>query len=158
MLFTKTPAFSDHGEVAPHLMGGVAITQLTGAMLAEIAGMASPEELRGFFVAVGTRLAALQPARDLKRLDQLADRINGFWQALGWGHVSFELDDEGMDISHEGMPATLESDTANVWAKAAPAILEGAYDAWCREMGSNGRLHTFVRREGGGRIELRHGV
>lgn len=144
--------------IARQLLDSAALSQFTGILLAEIAGAASEQQLRGFFLAVGRKLAALRPADDIDDIEALVERMNGLWDSLGWGQVALEVDDEGIDLFHLGMPTTLEGDNAGIWPAIAPVILEGAYDAWFRHMGSGERLSTRLLRQVEGRIELRHGI
>ncbi|MET0238659.1 MAG: cellulose biosynthesis protein BcsD [Sphingobium sp.] len=158
MLFAKNPSPPDGGAAARHIIDSAAFSPFWGVVLSEIAAMASPEQLYGFFLGVGRRMAELHSVGGVQHLDRLSDRINGFWDSLGWGQVSFELDDEGMDIIHIGVPGSLEGDRSGVWPQIAPAVLEGAYDAWFRQMGSADRLHTRVVAASEGRVDLRHGL
>ncbi|BBC71894.1 conserved hypothetical protein [Altererythrobacter sp. B11] len=127
-------------------------------MLEEIAGCGTAEQCRGLLVAIGRRLAGLLPVANEAELAVLAERINGFWATLKWGSVGFELDDEGIDIIHRGLPPP-ERDQLQDWGELLPPVLEGAYDHWFRQMGSDStRLHTRVIRTAAGQVELRHGL
>lgn len=158
MLFTKTPAKSESDEIVRHLLGGAGVSQFASVLLAEIAEAASEDQLRAFFGAVGRRIAALQPAEGIRKLDAMVDNVNALWTRLGWGQAEFELDDDGIDIHHVGLPASLDGDDTAIWARTAPFVLEGAYDMWFRQMGSTARLRTSILRSEGGLVELRHGL
>ncbi len=158
MLFVKSFPIAEEGEGAFIGHGGEAPARFTSLLLAEIASAASAEQMQGFFLSVGQRLAVTHPidgARDLERLTRHANQV---WHAFHWGHVQFEMDDEGIDIFHQGLPVTLEGDQQGLWAVAGPLILQGAYDGWFRQAGSGARLRTSIHRQADGCVELRHGI
>lgn len=130
---------------------------LLAAMIGEISESATDEQAKGFFNAVGARVASLLPLAGVDDADELVAQMNALWDALGWGRVSLELDDEGIDIFHSGLPAVLDADDDGLWMKAAPHILEGAYESWFRGLGSGPRLTTRLTRAAPGLVELRHG-
>ncbi len=130
---------------------------LLTAMISEVDEGATDEQLQGFFHAVGGRIAAMRPLADLEDLDDIVGQINLFWSGMGWGSVILELDDEGIDIHHSGMPAGLDGNPRDGWAKVAPLLLEGVYESWFRSLGSGPTLTTHVQRISADRIELRHG-
>ncbi|WOK35986.1 cellulose biosynthesis protein BcsD [Sphingomonas sp. C3-2] len=131
---------------------------LLAAIIGEIDENASEDQSRGFFNAIGGRIAALLPMAEVDDVDLFVDQVNGLWEALGWGTATLELDDEGVDIFHRGLPGSLDGDDAGLWMKVAPAILEGAYDRWFRAMGSADTLKTRLLRASPEVIELRHGL
>lgn len=130
---------------------------LLAALLAEIADASSEEQAAGFFGAVGARIAALMSLDGIEDADELTARINGLWDALGWGQVALDFDDNGIDIHHRDLPALLADDRAPLWHRAAPAVLAGAYHAWFRALGSGVHLSTRVLRVSPQQIALRHG-
>jgi hypothetical protein len=141
---------------APAREYGLAV--LSAMTAAEVYGEASPEAAHGFYSAVGRRLATLVDLADVQDIDALADRINGLWSACGCGHARFQAIDTGIKITHRGAPAAIEGDQAGYWEQLFPAILEGAYDAWFRQLGSGQALSTRILRHEGDVIELHHGV
>ena len=158
MLFVKSfPAVQ--GDDMALIDGGVQTgARFTSLILAEIAAAASPEQMEGFFLSVGGRLAASYPIGEVRDLETVTQHINLVWHAFNWGQVRFEVDDEGIDIFHADMPGSLEGDAQSLWPKAAPMILVGAYDGWFRQAGSGDRFHTAIRHYGDTLVELRHGI
>ncbi len=130
---------------------------LLAAMIGEVSEGATDEQARGFFNAVGTRLAAMLPLAEVDDADELVAQMNGLWDALGLGRVGLELDDEGIDIIHSDLPVVLDAGDDGLWMKAAPHILEGAYESWFRSLGSGATLTTRLTRAAPGLVELRHG-
>ena len=158
MLFVKDFPVAGDQDIAMLASGGEAAQRFVSLILGEIASTATAEQMQGFFRAVGSRIAKNHPIADARDMDRLTRHGNMVWDRLHWGSVRFELDDEGIDIFHEGLPDGLEGDADGIWAGVAPFILEGAYDAWFRQMGSGERLNTRISRSQGGHIELRHGI
>lgn len=158
MLFTKDFPVPGEQDAVMFSTGNDPFARLLSVMLGEIASAAKADQMQGFFLAVGKRLADGYPVGPARAMDRLIQHSNMVWQMLGMGQVRFELDDEGIDIFHHGLPAKLEGDGEGVWAKAAPFILQGAYDSWFRQMGSGERLKTAILRAESGGIELRHGI
>jgi len=134
----------------------VALVQIQ--MLAEIFASASEDQAHAYLKAVGARIAGLGPVAGIESVDDLTAAMNDLWTKLEWGSVSLALDAEGIDIVHDGMPVLLGGDSQNLWRKAAPWLLAGAYDCWLREIGSTDKLQTRLVRQANGRIELRHGL
>ena len=158
MLFVKDFPVAGDQDIAMLASSGEAAQRFVSLMLAEIASAATAEQMQGFFRAIGARLAKSHPIDNARNMDRLTQHGNMVWDRLHWGSVRFELDDEGIDIFHHGLPEKLEGDADGIWAKVAPFILEGAYDAWFRQMGSGERLRTRISRSQDGHIELRHGI
>jgi len=130
---------------------------LIAAMIGEVQEGATDEQLHGFFHAVGGRMAGLFSLAGFDDLDEIVGQINGFWSALGWGGAIIELDDEGIDVHHSGMPTGLDGTPHESWAKVAPYILEGVYESWFRSLGSGPTLSTRLLKVTPERIDLRHG-
>ena len=142
------------GEVAPREYGLAVLTALTAA---EIYGEAGAAQAHGFYTAIGRRLSALVDVHDVRDLDGLSDRVNSVWVACGLGHARIQPVDSGIRVMHRGGPMTIEGDHAAHWATLFPALLEGAYDAWFRQLGSGPALVTRIVRHEGDLIELHHG-
>ncbi|HUD92369.1 cellulose biosynthesis protein BcsD [Sphingobium sp.] len=158
MLFTKDFSAADKQGSVPMSTGVDPLARLVSAMLAEIAGTATIDQLRGFFMAVGNRIATIYPIGPARTMERLTQHSLLIWQYLNWGQVHYELDDEGIDIFHRGLPITLEGDVGAIWSEVAPFILQGTYDGWFRQLGSGERLETTILRSDGADVELRHGV
>jgi hypothetical protein len=145
----------ERGGAAAREYGLAVLTAMTAA---EVFAEAPPQAVHGFYRAVGRRLAALIDLADVQDIDVLAERINALWLACGCGQARFQAIDTGIKVIHRGAPTTIEGDQAGVWALLFPAILEGAYDAWFRQLGSGQALSTRILRHEGDVIELHHGV
>lgn len=130
---------------------------LTALTAAEIFGEAGAAQAQGFYTAIGRRLAATVDLHAVRDLDGLSDRVNSVWGACGLGHVRIRTAESGIRVTHRGAPATIEGDSAGHWAALFPALLEGAYDAWFRQLGSGPALVTRIVRHDGDLIELHHG-
>jgi hypothetical protein len=130
---------------------------LASAMAAEIMAEARPEQVHGFYVAAGRRLAAQVDLADSRDLDAVADRINALWTQCGWGQARLSATDTGIRIVHRGAPPSLEGDAAGHWPSLFSALLEGAYDAWFRQLGSGPALTTRLVRRDSDLVELHHG-
>lgn len=143
--------FSEEAALVPHIWSA-----LTSAMMAEVHSGATGEQARKFFGALGERIAAMQPVDDIEDLNMLCERINLLWAHLGWGTVDMTLNDGGIDLRHEDVPAMPASLDDGHWWPAVGAILEGAYDHWFRCLGSCAKLHTRVIQQTEGDFELRH--
>lgn len=130
---------------------------LVALTAAEIWDSASAAQVRGFYVAVGRRLAAIEPMDSACDLVLLASRANKLWAALDWGHVVLCMEDEGIAIRHQGLPHALDGDLEGRWPDMIGAVLEGAYDAWFRALGSGPTLVTRQVDFNGGTLDLWHG-
>lgn len=137
--------------------GDYGLAVLVAMSGAEILESASRAETCGFYAAVGRRIATLIDVAGVSDLDVLAHRINALMGLLGWGRANLEFDETGILVRHRGAPQALEADLAGIWPLLLPALLEGAYDAWFRALGSGPALVTRVLRHDGDRIELHHG-
>ncbi len=130
---------------------------LTAATAAEIIAEARPEQAHGFYVAAGRRMAAHVDLSDSRDLDAVSDRINALWAMCGWGQARLSSTETGIRIVHRGAPLTLEGDLGGHWPALFAALLEGAYDAWFRQLGSGPALTTRIVRRDSDMVELHHG-
>ncbi|AHE54906.1 cellulose biosynthesis protein BcsD [Sphingomonas sanxanigenens] len=126
-------------------------------MLDEILASTDDAQSAGFFRKIGERIAGELDVDGIEEAEDLVDAMNGLWRILGWGEVRLELDDEGIDVYHRGMPMDLESDEAGNWGKVAPHILVGAYEHWFHRLGSGTTIATRILRRSSDLILLRHG-
>jgi len=133
------------------------LAMLTALTAAEIYGEAGSAQAFGFYSAIGRRLAALVDLHDVRDLDGLSDRVNSLWVACGLGQARIQYVETGIRVIHRAAPATIEGDHAGHWATLFPALIEGAYDAWFRQLGSGPALVTRIVRQDGDLIELHHG-
>lgn len=122
----------------------------------ELFAAVSHSQARGFFVAVGRRVAAQEKLEGVESLDAVSRRINAFWRTLDWGEADIELQANGVMVRHHCPPSLLSDDADDHWRVAVLAVLEGVYDSWFREMGSGPALKTLAGWNGEV-VELRHG-
>lgn len=141
-------------EVMSDAKGFALLTALTAF---EIRDSASPAQARGFYLAVGRRLAELEPVEEIADLSVLGSRLNKLWAALDWGHVIFCMEDDGIAVRHHGLPHALDGDVEGLWPDLVSALLEGAYDSWFRALGSGDALQTRCIDFNGGTLDLWHG-
>ncbi|WP_260926366.1 cellulose biosynthesis protein BcsD [Novosphingobium sp. 9] len=119
---------------------------------------AVPEaQARGFFRSVGKRLAGMEQLDGVNDVSGLSVRVNALWQRLGWGEADFAVGREAIIVRHRDAPLVADDpeDDPN-WRIALGAVLEGAYDAWFRMLGSGPVLKTESHWTAS-TLELRHG-
>ena len=136
---------------------GDASAMLNAALIAEISSITSDEEAKGFFQAIGHRIAEMLPLGNAESGHEISSQINAFWRQTGWGRAVLTFDDEGIDIFQSGLPLLPFVDE-QLGDDITAYILQGAYDGWFRSLGSGARLKTRVTRRSEGTIELRHGL
>jgi hypothetical protein len=130
---------------------------LAAVTAAEVFTSAPQAQAHGFYVAVGRRLAGHIDLALVFDTDMLVARINRFWGAMEWGEAALELGEDAIFIRHSGLPEGMDGDVDGCWPRMATAILEGAYDAWFRALGSDERLSTKLVEWRDGVVRLRHG-
>lgn len=141
-------------EVETEASYGMAL--LAVATAAELAETATPGQARGFALALGRRIAASEALQGVTDAAALCQRVNAFWQALGWGEAEIALESEAIIVRHRYAPKLLKFDKTAQWPAMLLAILEGAYDSWFRQLGSGPSLTTTAAWNGE-TVELRHG-
>jgi hypothetical protein len=129
---------------------------LAAALVAELAEAVPTNQRRGFYLAVGRRMAAAETLDGVDDLAQLARRVNAFWAASGWGEADVAIDRDAILVLHRHAPSPPADTAAGAWLGMLLAVLEGAYDAWFRRLGSGPTLHTHAEWKGD-TVELRHG-
>lgn len=129
---------------------------LAAALVAELAEAVPAPQRHGFYLAVGRRMAAGETLDGVDDLTQLARRVNAFWQASGWGEAAVEIEHDAILVLHRHAPSPPHDTPAGPWLGMLLAVLEGAYDAWFRGLGSGPTLHTRAEWKGD-TVELRHG-
>ena len=144
-------------SAAPSAMPGAAShAMLAAALVSELADAVPPAQRRGFYLEVGRRMASSETLDGVDDLTQLAQRVNGFWRTLGWGEAEVAIDRTAIVVLHRDAPPPPADMAAGPWLGMLLAVLEGAYDAWFRRLGSGPTLHTRADWEGD-IVELRHG-
>ncbi|MDF0489602.1 hypothetical protein PX554_15820 [Sphingomonas sp. H39-1-10] len=126
-------------------------------LLTEVRETAQPDEELAFLHSVGFQLAARYPLQSSGSLEAVEAELNDLFQHLGLGTVRLSVTKDGIHIRHRLLPVDgLEQDGA--WRGALPRILQGAYDAWLRSLGSGPKLHTTIVSSDGFTFEFRHGA
>ncbi|QDK35133.1 cellulose biosynthesis protein BcsD [Sphingomonas sp. IC081] len=121
-------------------IGGVAL--LATLTAAEIGERAPPAQARAFFSSVGRRVAALVPLDDVSDVGVLETRINAYWRDLDWGQIELVVGEDAIVVRHARLPEPVVPDLRHAWQAMLLGILEGAYDAWFRALGSGAALTT----------------
>lgn len=134
--------------------GGLALMAISVA--AELCDGVPEAQTRGFFLAIGRRMAALEPLEGVNDTAVLAARINAFWQVLGWGEIELALGAEAIVVHHRNLPDRIAPDPQGSWKRMLTGVLEGAYDSWFRVLGSGPALRTSAQWQGD-TLEVRHG-
>ncbi|WP_395337356.1 hypothetical protein WBP06_22505 [Novosphingobium sp. BL-8H] len=135
-------------------VGGLALMATMTA--AEVAENLPAQQARGFFGAIGRRMAALVPLEDVSEATALQDRINDFWQDLDWGDIELVVGDDAITVRHRRLPEPVVPDLRHSWQAMLLGVLEGAYDAWFRTLGSGPTLRTVAVWKDD-LLEVRHG-
>ncbi|SFF91922.1 Cellulose synthase subunit D [Novosphingobium sp. CF614] len=135
-------------------VGGLALMALSTA--AEVCEAVPPAQARGFFLAIGKRMASLEPLEGVDDTAALHAKLNAFWQALDWGEVELTVGKEAIIVHHRDLPNRIAPDPQGHWATMLLSVLEGAYDSWFRALGSGPVLRTVAEWKGDV-VELRHG-
>jgi hypothetical protein len=129
---------------------------LATALVGELGEAIPPAQRHGFYCAVGRRMAAAVSLDGVHDLAELADRVNALWQVSGWGEADVAIDHDAIWVHHRDAPAPPAGIPAKAWLDMLLAVLEGAYDAWFRGLGSGPTLRTTASWKDA-TIELRHG-
>jgi len=126
-------------------------------LLAEVRETAQPDEELAFHHSIGFQLAARYPLQPTGNLEAVEAELNDVFQQLGLGTVRLSVAKDGIHIRHRLLPVDgLEQDGA--WRAVLPRVLQGAYDAWLRSLGSGPKLHTTIVSNDGFTFEFRHGA
>ncbi len=148
-------SFRADGQKADNLgLGGLALIALSTS--SEICEAVPELQARGFFAALGRRIAALETLEGISDAAALSIRLNEFWFALDWGQIELTLLADGILVRHQGLPRNIAPDPRGHWATMLSGVLEGAYDTWFRTLGSGPSLTTRATWNGD-TLELRHG-
>jgi len=126
-------------------------------VLRQVHSTATEGQEHAFLAAVGRVLAARFPLGDADTLPLLEEKVNDVWHMLDFGTATVTLSDDAVIIRHE-LPGSDGRHVGGGWRSAVPALVEGAYDAWLRAMGSGPRLKTTCIARTSDYVELRHGA
>jgi hypothetical protein len=149
-LVDDMPPASDPADRGLAVIGALA--------MGEVFAAAAPAQAHGFYRSVGVKLAQAHPIAPMRDLRELEGAVNTIWAMLGLGYATITLDAQGVLIRHQDAPSAIEGDPRGDWTRAAPALLEGAYDGWLRAMGSPEALVTRIQSQSEIGIEIRHGA
>lgn len=152
MNFQAMPTQARHRED----LGFAGLALLAFSTATEICEAVPELQARGFFAAIGKRIAALEPLDGISDAAVLSMRLNEFWRALDWGEIELVLTSDSIVVHHRDLPRTLAPDPRGHWATMLAGVLEGAYDTWFRVLGSGPALTTHAEWKGD-TLELRHG-
>lgn len=122
----------------------------------EIRSTANEEEEQQFLRAVGAGLAHRFPIVANGGVSMLENDLNLIFSELGLGSSHISVTEDGLRILHRF--DCVEMDREPVLRAVLPAMLEGAYDAWLRTLGSGPQLRTILIALADDGIELRHGL
>lgn len=134
----------------------ISFASLVAALAAELAETVPAAQRRGFYLALGRRIAAAEMLDGVEDASQLSWRVNAFWSAMGWGEADVEIEHDAILVHHRDAPPAPEHVSSGPWLGMLLAVLEGAYDTWFRRLGSGPTLHTRAEWKGDV-VELRHG-
>jgi hypothetical protein len=142
---------------APAISEATPSFSLFAAMsVAELAEVVPSAQRRGFHLAVGRRMAAVETLEGVSDASALCWRVNAFWHQLGWGEAEISLERDAIVVRHRFAPKAEGLVDDDAWSAMLLAVLEGAYDSWFRRLGSGPSLHTRAEWKGE-TVELRHG-
>ncbi len=107
------------------------------AMAEEIDAVGGAAARDALLRGVGHRMAALRPITVVPNMETLGMELNDLLAAMGWGHVSFQLNeqDRSLLITHSSLPRIgAAGDPPGTWISA---LLEGLYEGWMRQLPSS---------------------
>jgi hypothetical protein len=128
-----------------------------GGIVAEVSAGATAGQRRAFFRAVGARIAASHPLVGVSDLTGLTVSVNTLWAEYGCGQVSFALADDGILITHTNLLQNISPILGEETEQTLSPLLEGAYDAWLRSLGSGAALTTRTLWWSNTEARLKHG-
>lgn len=114
--------------------GQVDWTAFLRALAEEIDGIGGATARDALLRGIGQRMAAIRPISAAPNMDTLAMELNDQLAAMGWGSVSFQLNeqDRALLITHTGLPRIgAAGDPPGTWISA---LLEGLYDGWMGQL------------------------
>ena len=108
------------------------------AMSEELSEQLSLPELRGFFYAVGARMAAAAPVAAGSSLAELELAFNDWLAQRDWGFVRIHVRQSALELTHACAP--LRAAFGERGMAAAGAIIEGLYSTWLTQVGVDDKL------------------
>lgn len=108
------------------------------ALSDELSQQLSLPELRGFFYAIGARMAAQSPVEAGASLADMERAFNGWLSPRNWGFVQIEDRQNALEFLHSCAP--LRAAFGAQGMAAAGAIFEGLYGTWLQQVGIEDEL------------------
>jgi hypothetical protein len=130
---------------------------LLNLFLDEVRANATEEEELAFYRETGLRMAKRYPISGHGDAAVLERDLNLIFEETGFGSAQVSVADDALHIRHM-MPPLSDLGGDQPWRFVFSALLEGAYDAWLRSLGSGPRLHTTISSAHDDVIEFRHGL
>jgi len=131
---------------------------LLAGVAAEVSATAPRAQQQAFFRAIGARIASTHPIEPVDDLGALATVVNRVWLDHGFGHVRFDMAEDGILITHVGAARNLISVLGQGTEPMVRPILEGVYDAWLRTLGSGNAVSTWTIGWNDSEVRLKHGI
>ncbi len=119
----------------PRPLGAV---PMFAAVTSELVKHVGVEQIRSLFYLAGARIAEQNPLQGVDRLGEVERAARALLAGHDWGWLRVEQNDDWVDFVHGDAPldAWFGEDSA-AWA---PALFEGLYCAWLRQLGAEDRL------------------
>lgn len=96
------------------------------------------EQMQALCHAIGTRIAASRPLQNVKRLSELQAAASDFLSRFDLGWIQIETREDSIDFRIGCTPLRRWFDPAGmVWA---PALYEGLFSEWLRQLGAGEKL------------------
>lgn len=108
------------------------------ALASELNSQMPADELRAFFFVIGKRIAESNPVQVGESLEQLETNLNHYFRSSGWGWVKVQDLHTSLEFLHSCAPLrSAFGDAAMDWC---PALLEGTYSVWMKQLGAGDDL------------------
>lgn len=108
------------------------------AVTAELVKHVGAEQLRSLFYLAGSRIAEENPLQGVDRIGDLERAARSLLARHDWGWLRIDQHEDSVDFVHGDAP--LESWFGEDSAAWAPALFEGLYGTWVRQLGAEERL------------------
>lgn len=107
-------------------------------VMSEVLRSAGAEQARALCYAVGVKIASENTLGKVDKLAELEELAQRFFSARDWGWMRLEERDDAVDFVHGCAP--LRSWFGEAGLAWSPALLEGFYAEWLRQLGAGERL------------------
>ena len=119
----------------PRQLGAV---PMFAAVTSELVKHVGVEQIRSLFYLAGARIAEQNLLQGIDRLGEVERAARDLLARHDWGWLRVEQHDDWVDFVHGDAP--LEAWFGEDCAAWAPALFEGLYCAWLRQLGAEDRL------------------